>query len=1080
MTRIYDNIARRLGEDLVTYLGQFDRMDVAVGYFNLRGWSVFNDLIAAKAGEPAARILIGMVMPTEQSQTLEDLQASLDGRPAEEADSRLARQRRDQLLDHLRDQLMRGAPTAADRQTLSALREQLASKRVEIKVFTRRPLHGKTYVLHRQDPATPIMGFVGSSNLTVPGLMANYELNVDVVDDAAAGDLAQWFNDRWDDPFSRPVTDELLALLEESWASPIPRRPYEVFLKVCYDLSRDVREGLAEYSVPPEVHRQLLEFQATAVKTLARRLMVRGGTMLGDVVGLGKTLTAIAVALMLRDEHGYQPLVVCPKNLERMWTEHMEAYGLHGRVVTYSQAHNILPTLRRYPLAIIDESHTLRHEDRRDYGVLREYLRANDSKVLLLTATPYNIRFADVANQLALYLDEDTDLGLAPVNALAADPKLVDKVDQKITTLAAFRHSEDPEDWKRLMGEHLVRRTRSFIRSSYAKTGPDGREYLEVPDGRQFTFPERVAVPVAHDFLPGDPAALMAADVTLDTIRALRLPRYDLGAFLNPHALLSPAEKEFAERVARGRGQVAGFVRTMFYKRLSSCGWSFLVSLRRHIARNEVFVYALQQGLPVPTGTIADADLGDGDPDSEANVEGLGETASDRYAALTAADPRGLTWVRAELFTDALHDALEQDTNALRDLVDSYGTWNAAADSKLAELIKLVSTTHAGDKLLIFSEYKDTADYVHGQLRAAGIANVGLVTGATDDPTGVARRFSPRSNSLPGETGAGREDELRVLVASDVLSEGQNLQDSSVVVNYDLPWAIIRLIQRAGRVDRLTQEADTVTIYSFFHESVDQVISLRQRIAARLSANAAAFGSDERFFGTEDEVTQLHDLYSGTLPGLEDANDVDAASLAYQYWKAATEDDEGLADRIASLPDLVDATRAKRITDPAQATVAYVRTQSDQDGFAVLEAGGEPRLLTGQEALRWFEADPNEPGQALVDGHDDAVLAMVRGPLSAPRGVAGRLRGVRARIWKRLGGTLFEHDADTSAALEALFQYPLTDDAERRLTRSIRNGLSDQDLLVRLSALHRDGSLVVATRSGDDPVRIVSSMGVTA
>ncbi|MBB2925551.1 helicase-related protein [Cellulomonas cellasea] len=1079
MTRIYDNITRRLGDDLVTYLGQFERMDVAVGYFNLRGWSVFNDLVASKASEPAARILIGMVTPTEQAQTLDELQASLDGRPAAEADSRLARQRRDQLLDHLREQLMRGAPTARDRATLSALREQLATGRVQIKVFTRRPLHGKTYLLHRQDPATPILGFVGSSNLTAPGLTSNYELNVDVVDDAAARDLAQWFHDRWEDPFSRPVTDELLAVLEESWAAPTPRRPYEVFLKVCYDLSRDVREGLAEYSVPPEVHRQLLDFQATAVKTLARRLMTRGGTMLGDVVGLGKTLTAVAVSLMLRDEHGYQPLVLCPKNLERMWIEHMEAYGLHGRVVPYSQAHTILPTLRRYPLAIIDESHTLRNEERRDYSVLREYLRANDSKVLLLTATPFNIRFTDVANQLALYLDEDTDLGLSPVNALAADPKLVDKVDQKVTTLAAFRHSEEPEDWKRLMGEHLVRRTRTFIRSSYAKTGPDGREYLEVPDGRRFTFPDRIAVPLAHEFLPGDPAALMADDVTLDTIRGLRLPRYDLGSFLEPHAVLSPVEEEFAERVARGRGQVAGFVRTMFYKRLSSCGWSFLVSVRRHVARNEVFLYALQQGMPVPTGTIADADLGDGDPDSEANVEGLGEPAADRYAALVEADPRGLTWVRAELFTDALREALEQDTDALRALVDSYGAWDAGADSKLAELTKLLTTTHAGDKVLIFTEYKDTADYVHGQLRAAGIADVGLATGATDDPTGVARRFSPRSNALPGTEGVGRDDELRVLLASDVLSEGQNLQDSSVVVNYDLPWAIIRLIQRAGRVDRLTQEADTVTIYSFFHESVEKVISLRQRIATRLTANAAAFGSDERFFGTDDEVAQLHDLYSGTLPGMEDATDVDAASLAYQYWKAATDEDAVLADRIASLPDLVDATRTKRITDPAQAVVAYVRTQSDQDGFAVLEDGGHARLLTGQEALRWFEASPHEPGLPLVHGHDDAVLAMVRGPLSAPRGVAGRLRGVRARIWKRLGGTLFEHDTDTSAALEALFQYPLSDDAERRLKRSIRNGLSDEDLLVRLSALHRAGSLVVATRHGDDPVRIVSSMGVT-
>ena len=106
---------------------------------------------------------------------------------------------------------------------------------------------------------------------------------------------------------------------------------------------------------------------------------------------------------------------------------------------------------------------------------------------------------------------------------------------------------------------------------------------------------------------------------------------------------------------------------------------------------------------------------------------------------------------------------------------------------------------------------------------------------------------------------------MRVLVATDVLSEGQNLQDAHIVVNYDLPWAIIRLIQRAGRVDRVGQEAEEILLYTFFHESVENVISLRQRIRHRLANNAQAFGSDERFFGSPDETSELHDLYDGKL-----------------------------------------------------------------------------------------------------------------------------------------------------------------------------------------------------------------------
>jgi hypothetical protein len=267
--------------------------------------------------------------------------------------------------------------------------------------------------------------------------------------------------------------------------------------------------------------------------------MTRSGTMLGDVVGLGKTLTAIAVALMLRDEHGYMPLVVCPKNLVQMWEDHFEAYEVHGRVVSYSMAHAILPELRRYALVIIDESHTLRNDARRDYIAIRDYITANDSKVLLLTATPYNIRFRDVANQLALYIGDDDDLGISPTNALASDPRLADRVDGKTSTLAAFRRSEDPDDWKRLMSEHLVRRTRTFIKNNYARLDGDGRPFLEFADGRRFRFPQRIPRPIEHSFGHSDPAAIMSSDATLDVLSALRLPRYNLSRYRSGTTVLS-------------------------------------------------------------------------------------------------------------------------------------------------------------------------------------------------------------------------------------------------------------------------------------------------------------------------------------------------------------------------------------------------------------------------------------------------------------------------------------------------------------------------------------------------------------
>ncbi|MBS9532389.1 NgoFVII family restriction endonuclease [Mycobacterium sp. M1] len=1086
MTRIFDNIKLDLGSHLEKTLQVSDTMDVAVGYFNLRGWAVFDPLVTDKAESwsegdpPIVRILIGMVTAGVQQETLDALQAGLEGAPEPDADANAARDRKAVLIEQLRMQLMRGLPTAADRAALQSLRDLLATGAVQIKVFTRRPLHGKTYICYREDLNNPITGFVGSSNLTRPGLTVNYELNVDVLDTTAAKDLAQWFTDRWDDKFSRPITAEILDLLDESWARREPRRPYEVFLKVCYDLSRDVREGLAEYSVPSAIREQLLEYQATAVQTLARRITTRRGTMLGDVVGLGKTLTAIAVALMLRDEHGYMPLVVCPKNLVKMWKEHFDAYDLHGSVVSYSMAHAILPTLRRYQLVIVDESHTLRNDTRRDYKAIQDYIHNNDSKALLLTATPYNIRFQDVANQLGLYIDDDDDLGIAPVNAIAADPRLVDKVDGKTTTMAAFRRSEDPDDWKRLMSEHLVRRTRTFIKNNYAKTDSDG-QYLEFSDGTRFRFPQRIPKPVDHSFGADDPAAVMAGDTTLDTITALRLPRYELGNYLSPTAAPTEAEQEFIDNLARGRGHVAGFVRTTFYKRLSSCGHSFTLSLKRHITRNELFLYAINHGLLIPVGTITENIFGEDDDDPNGDGNGGEETATpeSRYATLQAAKPAGLTWIRPELFTTAVRQALIDDTTALKALLALYGDWKPETDSKLQALIHLLQVDHPNEKVLIFTEYKDTAEYIGAALQVAGIDDVGVATGDSENPTRLAQRFSPVSNTLPGhEPDVAPQDELRVLIATDVLSEGQNLQDAHIVVNYDLPWAIIRLIQRAGRVDRVGQKADIVLLYSFFHESVDNVIDLRRRISERLHANAEAFGSDEQFFGSDGEIKVIADLYKGTLDDTDTADDVDASSLAYQHWTNAVEADAALAAKVASLPDMISATRRKRLTDSDTGVVCYVRTDSGVDGFGRATADGNTALLTGHEVLKTFEASPDEPGFAPSEDHDGLIETLVRGPLATPTLAAGRLRGVRRTLWRRLGATLLHDNADTALALDDLYQHPLTKDAENRLRRAVRNGASDDELATLLTALHRDGDLTVATRTGEDPIRIVSSMGI--
>ncbi|MFC5931723.1 NgoFVII family restriction endonuclease [Cryobacterium melibiosiphilum] len=1095
MTRIFDNIETHMGAHLLKTFETSNRMDAAVGYFNLRGWKLFGDVIRDRQaiGEPIARVLVGMTHQDTEDRVIGHLQEQLQGiKDVEEIDREIAITRRQQAKLKFRTQLMRGVPNESDQEALRELRSQLADGRVHIRLFTRRPLHGKTYLCHRTDINNPIIGFVGSSNLTVAGLTNNYELNVDVMDSDGAEKLDKWFMARWEDTFTIDITSDLIEIIDESWASEDLLSPYEVYLKVCWHLSRDVREGLMEYSLPASMRNQLLEYQESAVKTLSRRIMTRGGAMLGDVVGLGKTITAVATALMLNEAEGYRALVICPKNLVQMWEEYLDAYEIPHKVESYSMSAKNLPKLGRYQFVIIDESHTMRSDKRQDYQAIYDYIRTFDSKVLLLTATPYNIRFKDVGNQLGLYIDPDDDIGLQPLAAMAKDSGFVERLDGKVNTLEAFNRSEEPDDWKRLMSEHLIRRTRSFVKNNYAKKDENGVEYLEFSNGTRFTFPTRIPKPVEHSFGASDPAAIMASDGTLDTIDGLHLPRYNLAAYLKKNVPLSAPEKEIVERLERGSGHLLGFVRSGLYKRLSSCGYSFEVSLNRHIARNELYLYAIEHELDLPLGTLLDPMLSTAEVDIDAENDldvTLGDqvAASDQsgYEALKKAKPKYVRWVRTSLFTSSLLEHIKADTKALRDLMNTFGDWTQQVDSKLDALVKLTAETHPTDKVLVFTEYKDTADYVARSLKERGVSNVGVATGETDNPTDVARRFSPVSNTIHSATLSeseldkliAPENEIRVLVSTDVLSEGQNLQDAHIVVNYDLPWAIIRLIQRAGRVDRVGQKSSEVLIYSFFHENVENVLNLRSRIAQRLHTNAEVFGSDEQFFGSAEETKVIEDLYKGHLDDAQVDSDVDASSLAYEVWNNAEANYKAITEKVVNLPDMVYATRGILTPKDVTGVLCYIRTETGMDSFG-FGSTTELGLLTGQEAVARFACEPDTAPLPAQANHFPLVLSLAQGPLTQSNTVEGRLRGVRKRIWTKLNGSLVASQLEVAEALEAIFRASLTREAEQRFASAFRLRPDVEDLADLLVLLHRDKRLVRAEIAGDDPIRVVCSMGI--
>lgn len=1124
MPRIFDNIEQELLSALRETLAVANRADFCVGYFNLRGWKALDSYIEQWTGGDGqcCRLLVGMHRPPQEELRAVMSLVRRDG----SIDNQTALHLKKKLAEEFREQLTIGIPTNEDEAGLRRLATQIKAKKVSVKLFLRHPLHAKLYLLFRPDPINPAIGYLGSSNLTLAGLSQQGELNVDVLDHDAAQKLARWFEDRWNDRWCIDISDELVRIIEESWAREELIPPYHIYIKMAYHLSQEARAGLSEFRIPQDFGQKLFEFQTAAVKIAAHHLNKREGVLIGDVVGLGKTLMATAVARIFEDDYGLETLIICPKNLVKMWEDYSYQYRLRAKVLSVSRVINELPDLRRYRLVIIDESHNLRNREGKRYRAIQEYIEKNESKCILLSATPYNKNYCDLSNQLRLFVAEDKNLGIRPERLLRelGETDFIRRHQCPVRSLAAFEKSDYADDWRDLMRLYMVRRTRSFIQDNYARTDPaTGRKFLTFEDGTRSYFPARLPKTVKFkidDANPDDQYGRLYAEEVVSTINALTLPRYGLGNYVvaSPHEPPTAAEAKVVQDLSRAGKRLMGFCRTNLFKRLESSGQAFIQSIERHILRNYVFLYAIDQGQPLPIGTqdiglldtrTYDADVDtvspqtglfdDDDNHEESTVEekttlrteeDFTHRAAGIYAEYARQYKRRFKWLHPGLFVKALGRDLYADARALLNVLRLCGEWDAGKDAKLSALLNLLTEKHPDEKVIVFTQFADTVRYLEAQVKAHSLPKLAGVTGDSPDPTSLAWRFSPVSNNKRNQIRP--EDELRVLIATDVLSEGQNLQDCSIIINYDLPWAIIRLIQRAGRVDRIGQQAENILCYSFLPaEGVERIIRLRARVRQRLQENAEVVGTDEAFFEDDRNDQTVLDLYhekAGILDGDADA-EVDLASYAYQIWKNAITADPGLQKTIPKLPPVVYSTRAHQ---PAggqpEGALVYLRTAEGNDALAWIDKGGRSVTESQFAILKAAECSPDTPALPRYEKHHELVQKGVELILEEEKSIGGQLgrpSGARFRTYERLRrhaeevkGTLFESQ-ELLKAIDDIYRYPLRQSAVDTLNRQLRSGISDETLAQLVIALRDEGRLcLIHEEEQVQEPRIICSMGL--
>lgn len=1125
MARIYDNIDLKFTTGLHAIISNHGvkHLDFCVGYFNLRGWNLVVDEIDKINGEfiyenddrvfRVCRLLVGMHRPPED--IIRSLYSKLDNNLTDSEDVKRCKR---QIAAEFRKQLTMGIPTAKDEWTLRKLSAQLKEERVAVKLYLKEPLHAKLYLAHRPDDHfNKIQAIMGSSNLTYSGLTGQGELNAEFGDSDSAEKLADWFNDRWEDRLSIDISKELIEIIDESWASENIISPYYIYLKTAYHLSQEARNGISEYNLPPEFQNELFDFQSTAVKLAARHLEKRGGAMIGDVVGLGKTITACAVAKVYEMRNACSTLIVCPANLQEMWNKYVIKYDLKADVVSISKRLDF-KNMKYYRLVIIDESHNLRNSEGQRYRNIRELIEYQGSKVLLLTATPYNKDYSDLSNQLKLFIREDADLGIQPeayIRTLGGTREFSKKhAEDYIRSIKAFERSTESDDWRELMRLFLVRRTRTFIKENYSPTDEtNGRKYLQFSDGTRSYFPERIPRAIKFPTEDNDQFNRLYSQEMVDLMSQLKLPRYGLSKYIDPEKQqeANQTELQVLDNLSRAGIRMMGFCKTNFYKRLDSSGVSFLISIYRHILRNSLYIYAIENKLLLPIGDEGNLPDGYSDDDDlestlfeearqtgteKINQEHISfptelnfyiEKAKEYYQTISGNTSR-INWIDSRYFKRSLKQSLKNDCQTLIQMIELCGQWNPATDQKLNALAEMMTKTHKDAKMIVFTQFSDTAQYVFNQLKKRGVNHIACVTGDTENPSHVVEKFSPISNNAKHPIP--EEHQYRVLIATDVLSEGQNLQDAHIIINFDLPWAIIRLIQRAGRVDRIGQKSELIHCYSFFPaEGIEKIIKLRHRLNNRINESANIVGGDEIFFeGNEQNLIDMYNEKAGTIDE-EDDGEVDLASQAFQIWKTATEANPLLKTIIPNMSNVVYSTKKNTDNSLKEGVVTYAKTPDGNDMLTWMNKKKEVVTQSQHIILNALSCSIDETAMTPLETHHEIVeksISLMQQMDVRTSGILGSRFSTKYRLFTLLDGycksnlnTLFITD-ELKLAVDDIYNFPLFENSKYILGQQLKRGAPVMEIAELVVELRKNDELCIINEDDvkhKDP-QIICSMGL--
>ena len=781
--------------------------------------------------------------------------------------------------------------TAEWERVISEWVDALETERARVRYFGRHPVHSRLLAFshHSVIPQAPF---------SIDLQDATHELRVEL-SGAEHTRARAWFEGLFAE--GTDLSDEVAESLRSSWAGGWCT-PRELYYYVLSQYFRDVIDPDEAEQDDNPVLEQLTQFQRDAY-CYARNILSRfGGVFLADVVGLGKTFIALALLSDLQRRKGEHAVVIAPPAVLPAWEELAKDLRIEIATVSLGKLED-LDLYSDREIVVIDESHNFRNKGTLRAEVLQKWLRpdsgaASARKTILLSATPQNNDPADLENQLRLFPDNYARL---PYRGESLASFFGEVRGGRASLVELLQHV-------------VVRRTRSYIQAQY----PDATIRVRLGPGkydqRRLEFPRRISGEDQCLRYSIDRAYGSAYfSELLGAIAGMRYPLQGLGAY----AAEGKTDDPRLSGLLRSGTSVRGLFRVLLLKRLESSTHALAKTLERLLAKLESACARIVAGQPL-------------------DAPGQATASDDADATLSGRD----RWLPLDLFqVERLQADLEADRATVAQLLTQLESLVQHPDEKLARLERyLTERPPPRHRTLVFTQFAETAEYLREKL-GHRFGRTDIATGSSGGILKKAHRFAPQANhrNIP------ENEQIDLLVTTDVLSEGVNLQDADTLINYDLHWNPLRLIQRAGRIDRLGSEHEEIHIASFLPQrELEDGLGLETVLRRRIQDFIAVFGED-----------------SAVLPSSEQ---LDPAEMASAYTGAAL-DDANSTNELDSLSRHMDELYRLRRDDPTE----FSRIQSLRPGRRALGRLDSAIAATRYDFYWEFWTPQNDSGVKRVD-----------------------------------------------------------------------------------------------------------------